>query len=217
MLLGVRVCVVYDCLFPYTVGGAERWYRNLAQRLAADGHEVTYLTLRQWDRDAVAGAGGGRERRRGRAATGALHRKTGAAGSCRRSRSAWASFGTCCAADAAMTSCTALRSPTSRCSRPASRARSAATAWSSTGTRCGATSTGASTWGRLGGRDRRAGTAPVRARAPARILLLAAARRAPARGGPARRADGAGGRVRRLHAASRGASRSTRWSCSPAA
>src|SRR3954451_12587849 len=22
-----RICVVYDCLFPYTVGGAERWYR----------------------------------------------------------------------------------------------------------------------------------------------------------------------------------------------
>jgi glycosyltransferase involved in cell wall biosynthesis len=46
----VRICIVYDCLFPYTVGGAERWYRNLAQRLAADGHEVTYLTLRQWRR-----------------------------------------------------------------------------------------------------------------------------------------------------------------------
>ena len=46
----MRVCVVYDCLFPWTVGGAERWYRNLAERLAADGHEVTYLTLRQWDR-----------------------------------------------------------------------------------------------------------------------------------------------------------------------
>jgi glycosyltransferase involved in cell wall biosynthesis len=50
MLPVVRICVVYDCLFPYTVGGAERWYRNLAERLAADGHEVTYLTLRQWDR-----------------------------------------------------------------------------------------------------------------------------------------------------------------------
>jgi glycosyltransferase involved in cell wall biosynthesis len=46
----MRVCVVYDCLFPYTVGGAERWYRRLSERLAADGHEVTYLTLRQWDR-----------------------------------------------------------------------------------------------------------------------------------------------------------------------
>jgi glycosyltransferase involved in cell wall biosynthesis len=46
----VRVCLIYDCLFPYTVGGAERWYRNLAERLVAEGHEVTYLTLRQWDR-----------------------------------------------------------------------------------------------------------------------------------------------------------------------
>lgn len=47
----MRICLVYDCLFPHTVGGAERWYRNLAERLAAAGHEVTYLTLRQWDGD----------------------------------------------------------------------------------------------------------------------------------------------------------------------
>jgi glycosyltransferase involved in cell wall biosynthesis len=46
----VRICLVYDCLFPYTVGGAERWYRNLGERLATEGHEVTYLTLRQWKR-----------------------------------------------------------------------------------------------------------------------------------------------------------------------
>jgi glycosyltransferase involved in cell wall biosynthesis len=45
----VRICLAYDCLYPWTVGGAERWYRNLAERLAADGHEVTYLTRRQWD------------------------------------------------------------------------------------------------------------------------------------------------------------------------
>ena len=44
----MRICLVYDCLFPYTVGGAERWYRNLGERLAAEGHDVTYLTLRQW-------------------------------------------------------------------------------------------------------------------------------------------------------------------------
>jgi glycosyltransferase involved in cell wall biosynthesis len=50
----MRICVVYDCLFPYTVGGAERWYRNLAQRLAAEGHEVTYVTLRQWDHGTAA-------------------------------------------------------------------------------------------------------------------------------------------------------------------
>jgi glycosyltransferase involved in cell wall biosynthesis len=54
----VRVCLVYDCLFPHTVGGAERWYRNLAERLAADGHEVTYLTLRQWPRGADPGVAG---------------------------------------------------------------------------------------------------------------------------------------------------------------
>jgi glycosyltransferase involved in cell wall biosynthesis len=45
----VRVCIVYDCLYPHTIGGAERWYRNLAVRLAEEGHEVTYLTMRQWD------------------------------------------------------------------------------------------------------------------------------------------------------------------------
>jgi glycosyltransferase involved in cell wall biosynthesis len=47
--VSVRICVVYDCLYPYTVGGAERWYRNLTLRLADEGHEVTYLTLRQWE------------------------------------------------------------------------------------------------------------------------------------------------------------------------
>jgi glycosyltransferase involved in cell wall biosynthesis len=46
----VRILIVYDCLFPHTIGGAERWYRNLAERLAAAGHEVTYATLRQWPR-----------------------------------------------------------------------------------------------------------------------------------------------------------------------
>ena len=46
----MRVCVIYDCLFPYTIGGAERWYRNLSERLATAGHEVTYLTMRQWPR-----------------------------------------------------------------------------------------------------------------------------------------------------------------------
>jgi glycosyltransferase involved in cell wall biosynthesis len=46
----VRVCIVYDCLYPFTIGGAERWYRNLAERLASSGHEVTFLTRRQWAR-----------------------------------------------------------------------------------------------------------------------------------------------------------------------
>src|SRR5712691_2991123 len=46
----MRICVVYDCLYPDTVGGGERWYRSLSERMADEGHEVTYLTLRQWDR-----------------------------------------------------------------------------------------------------------------------------------------------------------------------
>lgn len=46
----MRICLIYDCLYPHTVGGAERWYRGLAERLAEEGHEVSYLTLRQWPR-----------------------------------------------------------------------------------------------------------------------------------------------------------------------
>jgi glycosyltransferase involved in cell wall biosynthesis len=44
----VRVCLVYDRLYPFRIGGAERWMRDLAPRLAERGHRVTYLTERQW-------------------------------------------------------------------------------------------------------------------------------------------------------------------------
>jgi glycosyltransferase involved in cell wall biosynthesis len=54
----VRICIVYDCIYPHTVGGAERWYRNLAERLVAEGHEVDYLTLRQWPEGEDAGVPG---------------------------------------------------------------------------------------------------------------------------------------------------------------
>jgi len=47
-----RVCIVYDCLFPWTRGGVERWYRRLASDLAAAGFEITYVTRRQWAADA---------------------------------------------------------------------------------------------------------------------------------------------------------------------
>jgi glycosyltransferase involved in cell wall biosynthesis len=47
----VHICIVYDCLYPWTVGGGERWYRNLAAEFTAAGHEVTYLTRLQWDED----------------------------------------------------------------------------------------------------------------------------------------------------------------------
>ena len=45
----MRICLVYDCLYPHTIGGAERLYREVASRLVAEGHQVTYLTMRQWD------------------------------------------------------------------------------------------------------------------------------------------------------------------------
>ena len=40
----LRVALVYDCLFPGTSGGAERWLWALASELATLGHEVTYVT-----------------------------------------------------------------------------------------------------------------------------------------------------------------------------
>jgi glycosyltransferase involved in cell wall biosynthesis len=43
----MRIAIVYDCLYPHTIGGVERWYRDLASRLATN-HRVTYLTRRQW-------------------------------------------------------------------------------------------------------------------------------------------------------------------------
>ena len=43
----MKVAIVYDCLFPNTLGGAERWYRNLAERLDRT-HSVTFVTRRQW-------------------------------------------------------------------------------------------------------------------------------------------------------------------------
>jgi glycosyltransferase involved in cell wall biosynthesis len=44
----MRIAIVYDCLYPHTIGGCERWYRAVAERLAAR-HRVTYLTRTQWE------------------------------------------------------------------------------------------------------------------------------------------------------------------------
>jgi glycosyltransferase involved in cell wall biosynthesis len=44
----MRICLVYDRFPPYTVGGVERWMRDLAVRLGEAGHEVTFLTMRHW-------------------------------------------------------------------------------------------------------------------------------------------------------------------------
>jgi glycosyltransferase involved in cell wall biosynthesis len=50
-LQGQKICVIYDCLFPLTLGGAERWYRALVDQLVAAGATVTYLTRRQWTKE----------------------------------------------------------------------------------------------------------------------------------------------------------------------
>jgi glycosyltransferase involved in cell wall biosynthesis len=52
----MRIALVYDCLYPHAVGGAERWLRELALALASE-HDVTYVTRRQWgpDEDPIPG------------------------------------------------------------------------------------------------------------------------------------------------------------------
>lgn len=45
----MRIAVAFDCFFPITTGGGERQYRAFAETFAAEGHEVDYLTRRQWD------------------------------------------------------------------------------------------------------------------------------------------------------------------------
>ncbi len=170
----MRICLVYDCLFPHTVGGAERWYRSLAERLAADGHEVTYLTLRQWDRGVDPGVAGVDVR-----VVGPAHARStadrGRRRICRRSCSAPASCGTCFATAAATTSSTRARFRTSRCWRRRSHACAGATGWSSTGSRSGAAGYWREYLGRVGGDigwlvQRLCARVP-----PARVLLLAAA------------------------------------------
>ena len=54
VIRGARVAVGYDCFFPFTVGGAERWYRALSETLEGQGAEVTYLTRQQWDEPSPA-------------------------------------------------------------------------------------------------------------------------------------------------------------------
>jgi len=44
----LRIAYVYDALYPYLIGGAERRFHELAQRLS-DRHEVHYITWQFWD------------------------------------------------------------------------------------------------------------------------------------------------------------------------
>ena len=185
-----------------------------------DGHEVTYLTLRQWDarrapdaRRACASSRSGPRM--------ALYTATGRRRDrCRRSCSAPACSGTCCATGAATTSSTPRSFPYfSLLAAGARAAAAAATGSSSTGTRSGARDY----WREyLGGARRARSAARVQrlcARVPpARVLLLAAARAsACARRACAARCTVLRGRVRGPARAARAARRPSRWSCSPGA
>lgn len=52
MIRNPRIAVAYDCLFPFSTGGGERQYRAFAEAMIDAGHEVEYLTARQWDASA---------------------------------------------------------------------------------------------------------------------------------------------------------------------
>jgi hypothetical protein len=50
----MRIALIYDCLYPYTVGGAERRYRSVVAHLARE-HDVTYdLRVLDWWRAIVS-------------------------------------------------------------------------------------------------------------------------------------------------------------------
>lgn len=44
----MRIAIVYDAIYPYVTGGAERRYYEIGRRLAARGHEVRFVGWRWW-------------------------------------------------------------------------------------------------------------------------------------------------------------------------
>ena len=45
----MRLAIVYDAVYPFVRGGAERRYHELASRLARSGHEVHWYGMHYWD------------------------------------------------------------------------------------------------------------------------------------------------------------------------
>ncbi len=112
----MRIRLVYDHLYPQTVGGAERWMRDLALGLAAAGHDVTYLTMRHWpDGDAPVLTG---VRVVGLTHPGRVYRESRRAPSARPSASASPSPATSPGTVGSTTSSTPRRSRISRSSPP---------------------------------------------------------------------------------------------------
>ena len=185
----MRICLVYDCLYPVD----RRRRRALVPQPRASawpptGHEVTYLTRRQWD--AATRRDPGRRVVAVSAARGALRRRRQPRASARRCASARACSRTCCAT-AALRRRAHLLVPVLLAARGARR-RSPARGyrlgvdWFEVWTRrLLAARTSAAPAGTIG----LARAAAVRARArSARSCSRALHARAAARGGPARRA-----------------------------
>ena len=209
----MRICLIYDCLFPYTVGGAERWYRNLAERLAGAGHEVTYLTLRQWERGEEPAIPGVRVIEVGPRMALYVHGRRRIAPPLR--------FGA------------GVLAHLLRHGRDYDVVHTASFPYFSLLAAAGVRRLGRyelvcdwhEVWSagvlarvpraRRLGRDR--GAAPLRPRAPAGLLLLGAARAAPARGGAARRRSPCWRASTRARWSRRRRSRPSRSSCSPGA
>ncbi len=162
------------------------------------GHDVTYLTLRQWERGDEAGRSG-RPRRRRRPEDRALHTRAGDDACCLRSSSASECSSISSATADGTTSSTRRRSRTSRFSPWASPRRRGRfriiVDWHEVWTR----ELLARVPRAVRRQDRLVGAARLSARAPAGVLLLEAARASPARARAPRRAD----------ASSRGSTRSS--------
>ena len=210
----MRICLVYDCLFPHTVGGAERWYRNLGGA-ARRGRTRSHVS----DAPAVgSGCGPGRFRSRGpggQVRAWAFTRRQAAAASCRRLCLGQECCGICCGMADAMTWSTPRRFPyfsllAAAFARPFARFRLVVD-WHEVWSR--------EYWldylGSAAGRIGFAGAAAMRADRPAGVLLLAPARGAARGSGPARRrrrSSRASTRVLSQRAIPR---QRSRWSCLP--
>ena len=178
-----------------------------AERLAPDGHEVTYLTLRQWPRGRAPRASPGVKVIAVGPRHGAL-RRAGGGGSCRRSSSASACSATSLRHGRRYDVVHTASFPYfSLLAAARSRGRCGATGSSSTGTRSGRAPYWREYLGPLARLRRLEDPAALPADPPARLLPLGAARRAPARGGVPRRGDGPPRPVRGLARAAAGGAR----------
>src|SRR5258708_29960872 len=45
----IKIAIVYDAVYPYSLGGGERRYYELATRLAQSGHDVHWFGMHWWD------------------------------------------------------------------------------------------------------------------------------------------------------------------------